>query len=153
MWSSRPSTIHLCDLQTRALQQAESTRIDRRQAGAVDRHPMACRTRRNRIAHGAIVAVVRATLFWLRIAAEIHGDAAMAFVLTLEVTNEDHWEAGIQRILSTSHKLNVLVNSAGISHNSALWEMTLQDWRRVFAVNVEGTFLGTKHAIRAMTPN
>jgi len=94
---------------------------------------MACRTRRNRIAHGAIVAVVRATLFWLRIAAEIHGDAAMAFVLTLDVTNEDHWEAGIQRILSTSHKLNVLVNSAGISHSSALWEMTLQDWRRVFA--------------------
>ena len=114
---------------------------------------MACRTRRNRIAHGAIVAVVRATLFWLRIAAEIHGDAAMAFVLTLDVTNEDHWQAGVQRILSTSHKLNVLVNSAGISHSSALWEITLQDWRRVFAVNVEGTFLGTKHAIRAMTPN
>jgi 3(or 17)beta-hydroxysteroid dehydrogenase len=30
--------------------------------------------------------------------------------------------------------------------------MTLADWRRVFAVNLDSIFLGTKHAIRAMTP-
>lgn len=87
------------------------------------------------------------------LAAAIHGDAAAAFAVTLDVTNEDQWEAGIRRILSTSHRLDVLVNSAGISHSSPLSEMTLEEWRRVFAVNVDGAFLGIKHAIRAMTPN
>jgi len=68
------------------------------------------------------------------------------------VTQEDEWEATIQRILAASGRLDILVNSAGISHAAALSDMTLADWRRVFAVNLDAIFLGTKHALRAMTP-
>ena len=40
--------------------------------------------------------------------------------------------------------------NAGVSHARPLDEMTLDEWRRVMAVNLDGAFLGIKHAIRAM---
>ena len=48
--------------------------------------------------------------------------------------------------------LDVLVNNAGIEILRPITETTLEEWRRVQAVNVDGVFLGCKHAIRAMRP-
>ena len=47
-------------------------------------------------------------------------------------------------------RLDVLVNNAGILLRADIEEVTLADWRRVMAVNVEGTFLGIKHAMPAV---
>jgi NAD(P)-dependent dehydrogenase (short-subunit alcohol dehydrogenase family) len=44
----------------------------------------------------------------------------------------------------------VLVNNAGLSFTKSVAEMTLEEWRRVLSVNLDGVFLGTKYAIRAM---
>lgn len=46
--------------------------------------------------------------------------------------------------------IDVLVNNAGITGpNVKLWEYPAQDWRQVFAVNVDGTF----HCCRAVVPH
>jgi NAD(P)-dependent dehydrogenase (short-subunit alcohol dehydrogenase family) len=46
--------------------------------------------------------------------------------------------------------IDVLVNNAGITGpNAKLWEYPAQDWRQVFAVNVDGTF----HCCRAVVPH
>jgi 3-oxoacyl-[acyl-carrier protein] reductase len=46
--------------------------------------------------------------------------------------------------------IDVLVNNAGITGpNVKLWEYPAQDWRQVFAVNVDGTF----HCCRAVMPH
>src|SRR5262245_14336275 len=87
----------------------------------------------------------------LRTAAEIHGTVGREFALALDVTVEANWEDALGRVIEASSQLDVLVNSAGISFGAPVGEMTLADWRRVFAVNLDGIFLGTKHAIRAMT--
>jgi 3(or 17)beta-hydroxysteroid dehydrogenase len=42
------------------------------------------------------------------------------------------------------------VNNAGVLHADDIESASLEDWRFVTAVNVEGTFLGCKHAIPAM---
>lgn len=68
----------------------------------------------------------------------------------LDVTSESSWEACIQHILSTNSRLDILINSAGVSAGAPLSEMSFEDWRRVLAINLDGAFLGTKHAIRAM---
>ncbi len=44
----------------------------------------------------------------------------------------------------------MLVNNAGIIIMKSIEDMTLEDFRRQNAVNVEGVFLGIKHGIRAM---
>src|SRR5262249_28217531 len=87
----------------------------------------------------------------LRTSNELHGTRGRQFAFPLDVTDETQWEAGLRRVVDGSGQLDILVNSAGISFAVPVAEMTLADWRRVFAINLDGIFLGTKHAIRAMT--
>lgn len=71
-----------------------------------------------------------------------------------DVVNEDQWLDLMSRIRGSYGGLHVLVNNAGVlSPPSELANpetSTLSDWRRIFAVNVEGVFLGCKTAIPAM---
>lgn len=68
----------------------------------------------------------------------------------LDVTSEDSWRAAMDQVADTFGRLDVMVNSAGITCGRPITEMSLDEWRRVMAVNLEGAFLGTKHTILAM---
>ena len=68
----------------------------------------------------------------------------------LDVTSEADWRTGIAWLFDTFKRLDVLVNNAGIAIRCAITDMTLEDWRRQQAINVDGVFLGTKHSIPAM---
>jgi NAD(P)-dependent dehydrogenase (short-subunit alcohol dehydrogenase family) len=81
------------------------------------------------------------------LAAELGCDHAF-----LDVSDEDGWSD-----LATAHpEIDVLVNNAGITgfendlvpHDPET--ASLADWRAVHAVNLDGTFLGCRYAIRAM---
>jgi 3(or 17)beta-hydroxysteroid dehydrogenase len=56
----------------------------------------------------------------------------------------------MEQVLRAYGRLDIAVNCAGISFTCPVADMSLEDWRRVMAVNLEGVFLGTKHVIRAM---
>jgi len=73
-----------------------------------------------------------------------------ALPVHLDVCSESNWETAVKDIVASQDHLDILVNCAGVSFAAPVTEMPLDDWRRVMAVNLEGTFLGTKHAIRAM---
>ena len=68
----------------------------------------------------------------------------------LDVTSEDSWREVLDQVTDRFGRLDVLVNSAGISFGKPVTEMSLDEWRRVMAVNLEGVFLGTKHAVLAL---
>jgi 3(or 17)beta-hydroxysteroid dehydrogenase len=68
----------------------------------------------------------------------------------LDVTSEADWETTYARLLSSHGRLDIAVHSAGISFAAPTAEMSLEDWRRVMTVNLDGVFLGTRHALRAM---
>jgi len=70
----------------------------------------------------------------------------------LEVTDEKQWEAAIAAAVKHFGKLDVMVNNAGIETAALLSQCALDDFRRVMDVNVNGVFLGLKHAVRAMKP-
>jgi NAD(P)-dependent dehydrogenase (short-subunit alcohol dehydrogenase family) len=78
------------------------------------------------------------------------GDCGSGAAAKLDVTDEADWEAAVRQLLAACGRFDILVNSAGVSAGGPLAEMPLADWRRVLAVNLDGAFLGTKHAVRAM---
>ncbi len=68
----------------------------------------------------------------------------------LDVADEDGWRRTIGEAVSRWGRLDVLVNNAGVSLTRSVADMTLEEWRTVMSVNLDGVFLGTKHAVAAM---
>lgn len=81
---------------------------------------------------------------------KIRSSGGLARSCPLDVTQEPDWEQAIEIALSEWGVLDILVNNAGLSHAAPLTEISLDDWRRVMSVNLEGVFLGLKHGIRAL---
>src|SRR5262249_30175039 len=49
--------------------------------------------------------------------------------------------SAVEKTLGIVPTIDILINNAGISGpNAKLWEYAVDDWKRIFAVNVEGTF-------------
>lgn len=67
-----------------------------------------------------------------------------------DVTQEDVWADVVAGIKARHGRLDFLVNNAGIGIGGSILEMTLEDWRRQTAINLDGVFLGTKHSIPLM---
>ncbi len=84
------------------------------------------------------------------VATAIRDRGGDGFARVLDVRREADWESAIVEVVEAWGGLDVLVASAGISFAKPVDEMSLEEWRHVHAVNLDGAFLGTKHAIRAM---
>jgi NAD(P)-dependent dehydrogenase (short-subunit alcohol dehydrogenase family) len=68
----------------------------------------------------------------------------------LDVTRESDWIAVTDAVVRDHGRLDILVNNAGIVLLRDIEATALEDWRALMAVNLDGTFLGCKHAIRLM---
>lgn len=67
-----------------------------------------------------------------------------------DVTDESQWERVVAECVDAFGGLNILVNNAGIAIMSNILEMSLADWQRQQAINLDGVFLGVKHCIPVM---
>ena len=65
----------------------------------------------------------------------------------LDVTSEQSVQEAMKEITNRFGKLDILVNAAGIEIEKTIEETSLEEWNRIFAVNVTGTFLTSKHAL------
>lgn len=69
-----------------------------------------------------------------------------------DVTREEDWIRVLDDAETSFGPLDVLVNNAGVLPALVgLADTTLEEWRRVMAVNLDGVFLGVKHAFRKMS--
>lgn len=84
------------------------------------------------------------------VAEEIVREGGHALWQKLDVTREADWQAAVARVDKAWGPPDVFVASAGISAAKPVVEMELAEWQRVMAVNLDGVFLGTKHAVAAM---
>ncbi len=80
---------------------------------------------------------------------EIRAEGNEATFAPLDVTDEAGWDAAIQAVLNLYGRIDILVNNAGIAPSGDM-DMPFDLWRKVMAVNLDGVFLGTRAAIRAM---
>jgi 3(or 17)beta-hydroxysteroid dehydrogenase len=75
--------------------------------------------------------------------------------LSLDVTNEKDWTHAIEAVEQKHGAIHVLVNAAGIEgkglgKQSSPETTTLEEWRRVHAINLDGTFLGCRTVLPVM---
>ena len=105
-------------------------------------------TARRFVAEGARVAVTdRDEEIGAAAARELGADA---FFIRHDVTSEADWAAAMQECVSRLGAVDILVNSAGIFRFGNVEETTLEEWRQTIAINLDGTFLGCREAVRTM---
>ncbi len=75
-----------------------------------------------------------------------------ASFLPHDVSKDEEWQRVIAEVLAKHGRLDGLVNNAGISgpFPSTFETEDVAQWRRIFAVNVDGVFLGCKHGVPAI---
>ncbi|MEP5569696.1 MAG: glucose 1-dehydrogenase [Halioglobus sp.] len=85
-----------------------------------------------------------------RVAQSIRDKGGEATSRRQDVTSESGWSELMESIDAEYGALNILVNNAGIALPNTVEDATLDEWRTVQAVNVEGVFMGCRSAINLM---
>jgi 3-oxoacyl-[acyl-carrier protein] reductase len=109
-------------------------------------------TARRLAADGAAVVIADADARGIeRAAGELGGDLGGNITgLVMDVTD---WAQVAQQTQAAARRmdgLDILVTSAGVSHQATAWETSLEDWQRVVSINLTGTFLCAKAAAPLM---
>jgi meso-butanediol dehydrogenase/(S,S)-butanediol dehydrogenase/diacetyl reductase len=67
--------------------------------------------------------------------------------IAYDVTDEDICRNTFNELAARWNKLDILVNAAGIEIEKTIEDTTLEEWNRIFAINVTGMFLTSKYAL------
>jgi NAD(P)-dependent dehydrogenase (short-subunit alcohol dehydrogenase family) len=87
------------------------------------------------------------------VTAEITAAGGAALFVRHNVADENEWRQVIDRTLQEFGRLDILVNNAGIGQTNTVVDDTLEKWRFLMSINLDGVFLGTKYGIEAMRKN
>ncbi|MCP4618895.1 MAG: glucose 1-dehydrogenase [Bradyrhizobium sp.] len=83
--------------------------------------------------------------------ARIKKSGGEAMFLDQDVTSEERWTEVVAEVVARYGRLDILVSNAGIGIGvPSITQMTLEDWRRQTAINLDGVFLSVKHCLPAM---
>ena len=108
-------------------------------------------TARAMAAEGALVALTDIDGAGAKaVAEELRSRGAKAIGLAHDVASEESWAEVMATTAKELGPVDVLVNNAGILLVKPIAETSLEDFRRVSSINVDGVFLGIKHAFAAM---
>lgn len=78
---------------------------------------------------------------------DISAVPAGALGIEADVTSDDSVRAGIETVVSTLGRIDIVVNNAGISAKGTVEDNTDADWQRVFDVNLFGVVRTTRAAL------
>jgi len=81
---------------------------------------------------------------------EIEAMGGTAMGVVTNVTDKASIDAMVEAVVNTWGRIDVLVNNAGISQKVTVEDMTLEDMRRIFEVNVYGLIMCTQSCMKVM---
>ena len=102
---------------------------------------------------GAIVVLADLDAAKLKAAAKrVTGAQKPVTTAKLDVRDQANWKQLVDGVIKNHGRLDILVNNAGIAEPppATFEDIALESWQRVLAVNLDGVFLGTREAVRAM---
>jgi 3-oxoacyl-[acyl-carrier protein] reductase len=82
--------------------------------------------------------------------ADIERAGGKALAIHADAANADEVKSAIEKVITTCGRLDVLVNNAGTVIPKSVEETSIDEFDRVFAINVRGTFVATKEALKHM---
>lgn len=101
--------------------------------------------------HGAKVAVVDVSAEAAnRTADVVRDEGGTALAITADVTVSEQVEAAVREATGELGPVDVLHNNVGVTVLGGPIELSLEQWRRAFALNVDGVFLACKHVLPSM---
>jgi NAD(P)-dependent dehydrogenase (short-subunit alcohol dehydrogenase family) len=83
-------------------------------------------------------------------ARDVRQQGVEALALRVDVTDAREVETLVEKALSEFDRIDILVNVAGITQPVRVLDTTEEDWDRVLAVNLKGTFLCSKAVLPTM---
>lgn len=85
------------------------------------------------------------------VADDILAAGGEARFLGQDVTDQARWAEVVAATMERHGRIDVLVNSAGVGNGGEpILEATLEGWRRIIGINLDGTFLGIRHVAPVM---
>ncbi|WP_404783583.1 3-oxoacyl-[acyl-carrier-protein] reductase [Altericista sp. CCNU0014] len=84
------------------------------------------------------------------VAADIQGMGGQAIALQADVSKPDQVDGFIAAVMEKWGRVDVLVNNAGITRDTLLLRMGLEEWQAVIDLNLTGVFLCTKAISKIM---
>ena len=86
-----------------------------------------------------------------RVLRDIEAAGGTGMSVKLDVALEQDWISVMAMVRQRFGRLDIAVNCAGVNiARSFPTDTTLEDWRRLMSINLDGVFLGTKHSLAAM---
>ena len=86
-------------------------------------------------------------------AKELAASLPGSLLLKGDVSEEQDVIRMVETTIAHFGRIDVLINNAGISTVKLLTDTTLEDWEKLFSVNVTGTFLMSKYVSKHMIAN
>jgi len=106
------------------------------------------------VGEGATVVIAATTMAKLEeTAKELNDKGGRVLPLQIDVTNEAQVESLMQQTVKAYGKIDILVNNSGIAGPTCnVMDLKLEDWNKVFAVDVTGAMLCSREALKFMVP-
>jgi 3-oxoacyl-[acyl-carrier protein] reductase len=102
------------------------------------------------LAEGAAVVIADVAVDRVEEALRALAESGPVSGLGMDVTDWAQVESGTREAARRMGGLDILVTSAGVSHPGTAFETTLEDWSRVLAINLTGSFLSVRAAAPIM---
>lgn len=81
---------------------------------------------------------------------QLAGDGQEAVFVKVNAAEEESVENLVAEAVRKFGRLDIMVNNAGIGALTETHELSYEDYQKVIAVNQDGVFFGSKHAVRHM---
>lgn len=83
-------------------------------------------------------------------ARQVRGFGRRAETVQLDLANLPDGAAGIDELIARFGRVDALINNAGAMSKNAFLDVILDEWRKLFTVDVDGAFICSQKVARAM---